>query len=153
MFLQQFKLNTEKFSELFSRHRKSPNRTWKDYYFERQAYFEGWVNELKINSFDGLKNLMIADKMKEMLSKFKEHFPDVWEDLIFAEMLANTLEAFDNIRRFLPVDVGDVRRQVKPFIMENRYDPRNLNAFLKWNFHPVPNERSSLRYYGCGRQA
>ncbi|GFW51334.1 uncharacterized protein TNCV_3254631 [Trichonephila clavipes] len=41
MLLQQFKLTTEKFRELFSRHRKSPNGTWKDYYFEIRAYFEG----------------------------------------------------------------------------------------------------------------
>ncbi|GFV26265.1 uncharacterized protein TNCV_1405611 [Trichonephila clavipes] len=65
MLLQRFKLTTEKFRELFSRHRKSPNGTWKDYYFEIRAYFEGWINELKIDSFDGLKNLMIADHMKK----------------------------------------------------------------------------------------
>ncbi|GFX35259.1 uncharacterized protein TNCV_100661 [Trichonephila clavipes] len=62
MLLQRFKLTTEKFWELFSRHRKSPNGTWKDYYFEIRAYFEGWLTELKIDSFDGLKNLMIADQ-------------------------------------------------------------------------------------------
>ncbi|GFU40077.1 uncharacterized protein TNCV_5016051 [Trichonephila clavipes] len=64
MLLQRFKLITEKFRELFSRHRKSPNGTWKDYYFEIRAYFEGWLNELKIDSFDGLKDLMIAYQMK-----------------------------------------------------------------------------------------
>ncbi|GFV71342.1 uncharacterized protein TNCV_3133331 [Trichonephila clavipes] len=40
MLLQRFKLTAEKFRELFSRHRKSPNRTCKDYYSEIQAYFE-----------------------------------------------------------------------------------------------------------------
>ncbi|GFU48508.1 uncharacterized protein TNCV_1398121 [Trichonephila clavipes] len=50
MLLQRFKLTAEKFRELFSRHKKSTNGTWKDY------YFEGWLNELKIDSFDGLKN-------------------------------------------------------------------------------------------------
>ncbi|GFU82954.1 integrase catalytic domain-containing protein [Trichonephila clavipes] len=47
MLLQRFKLTAEKFRELFSRHRKSPNGTWKDYYFEIRAYFVGWLNELK----------------------------------------------------------------------------------------------------------
>ncbi|GFS53206.1 uncharacterized protein TNCV_3363791 [Trichonephila clavipes] len=65
MLLQRFKLTAEKFRELFSLHRKSPNGTWKDYYFEIRAYFEGWLNELKIDSFNGLKNLMIADQMKK----------------------------------------------------------------------------------------
>ncbi|GFS97865.1 uncharacterized protein TNCV_2018211 [Trichonephila clavipes] len=68
MLLQRFKLTAEKFRELFSRHRKSSNGTWKDYYFEIRAYFEGWLNELKIDSFDGLNNLMIADQMKRRCS-------------------------------------------------------------------------------------
>ncbi|GFW91392.1 uncharacterized protein TNCV_3375581 [Trichonephila clavipes] len=104
MLLQPFKLTAEKFWELFSRHRKSPNGTWKDYYFEIRSYFEGWLNELKIESFDGLKNLMIADQMKKRCSpECKEHYLDIWEELISPEML-------------------------------------------------VPNERSPLRCYGCGKQ-
>ncbi|GFX24081.1 hypothetical protein TNCV_2435741 [Trichonephila clavipes] len=87
MLLQRFKLTAEKFRELFSRHRKSPNGTWKDYYFEIRAYFEGWLNELKIDSFDGLKNLMIADQMKKRCSpECKEHYLDIWEELISPEM-------------------------------------------------------------------
>ncbi|GFS74404.1 uncharacterized protein TNCV_970081 [Trichonephila clavipes] len=111
MLLQRFKLTTEKFRELFSRHRKSPNGTWKDYYFEIRAYFEGWLNELKINSFDGLMNLMIADQMEKKCSpECKEQYLDIWEELISPEMLADKLEAFDNIRRSLP---SGPRRHVK----------------------------------------
>ncbi|GFT45629.1 transposon Tf2-8 polyprotein [Trichonephila clavipes] len=111
MLLQRFKLTAEKFRELLSRHRKSPNGTWKDYYFEIRAYFEGWLNELKIDSFVGLKNLMIADQMKKRCSpECKEHYLDIWEELISPEMLANKLEAFDNIRRSLP---SGTRRHVK----------------------------------------
>ncbi|GFV68598.1 uncharacterized protein TNCV_3879401 [Trichonephila clavipes] len=89
--------------------RKSPNGTWKDYYFEIRAYFESWLNELKINSFDRLKNLMIADQMKKRCSpECKEHYLDIWEE-ISPEMLADKLEAFD-IRRSLP---SGPRRHVK----------------------------------------
>ncbi|GFT93636.1 uncharacterized protein TNCV_2755011 [Trichonephila clavipes] len=111
MLLQRFKLTAEKFRELFSRHRKSTNGTWKDYYFEIRAYFEGWLNELKIDSFDGLKNLMIADQMKKRCSpECKEHYLDIWEELISPEMLADKLEAFDSIRRSHP---SGRRRHVK----------------------------------------
>ncbi|GFU43008.1 uncharacterized protein TNCV_3141461 [Trichonephila clavipes] len=131
MLLQRFKFTAEKFRELFSRHRKSPNGTWKDYYFEIRTYFEGWLNELKIDSFDGLKNLMIADQMKKRCSpECKEHYLDIWEELISPEMLADKLEAFDNIRRSLP---SGPRRYMKPSEI-------------------VPNERSPLRCYGCGKQ-
>ncbi|GFV16797.1 uncharacterized protein TNCV_3362941 [Trichonephila clavipes] len=78
MLLQRFKLAAEKFRELFSRHRKGPNGPWKDYYFEIGAYFEAWLNELKIDSFDGLMNLIIADQMKNRCSsECKEYHLDI----------------------------------------------------------------------------
>ncbi|GFS43731.1 uncharacterized protein TNIN_27231 [Trichonephila inaurata madagascariensis] len=101
MLLQWFKLTAEKFWELFSYHRESPNGKWKDYYFEIRAYFE--------------------DK----------------------------LEAFDNIR-------NGPRRHVKASetVNDGRQVPsRKPERFPKWEYsHPVPNERSPLRCYGCGRQ-
>ncbi|GFX63814.1 uncharacterized protein TNCV_5032831 [Trichonephila clavipes] len=151
MLRQWFKLTAQKFRELFSRHRKNPNGTWKD--FEIRAYFEGWLNELKIDSFDGLKNL-IADQMKKRCSpECKEHYLDIWEELLSPEMLADKLEAFDNIRRPLP---SGPMRYVKA--SETINDGR-LASFSKPErppkreySHQVPNERSPLRYYGCGKQ-
>ncbi|GFU10967.1 uncharacterized protein TNCV_2934531 [Trichonephila clavipes] len=156
MLLQRFKLTAEKFRELFSLHRKSPNGTWKDYYFEIRAYFEGWLTELKIDSFDGLKNcrLMIADQMKKRWSpECKEHYLDIWEELISPEMLADNLEAFDNIRRSLP---SGPRRHVKASETVNDERPvsfRKPERLPKREYsHQVPNERSPLRCYGCGKQ-
>ncbi|GFS38151.1 uncharacterized protein TNIN_57701 [Trichonephila inaurata madagascariensis] len=106
-------VNRRKFREpqKNSRHRKSPNGTWKDYYFEIRAYFEGWLNELKIDTFDGLKKLMIDNQMKKRCSpECKEHYLDIWEELI----LADKLEAFDNIRRSLPSGSRKHVKQVKP---------------------------------------
>ncbi|GFX47888.1 uncharacterized protein TNCV_4792681 [Trichonephila clavipes] len=142
MLLQRFKLTAEKFRELFSPHRKSPNGTWKDYYFEIRAYFEGWLNELKIDSFDGLKNSMVADQMNKRCSpECKEHYLDIWKELISPEMLADKLEAFDNIRRSLP---SGSRRPVKASATVN--DERQV-SFRKPEFppkreysHQVPNE-------------
>ncbi|GFS58056.1 retrovirus-related Pol polyprotein from transposon 297 [Trichonephila clavipes] len=152
--MQRFKLTAEKFRELFSRHRKSPNGTWKDYYFEIQAYFEGWVNELKIDSFDELKNLMIANQMKKRCSpECKEHYLDIWEELISPEMLADKLEAFDNIWHSLP---SGPRRHVKASETVNdgrRVSFRKPEHLPKREYsHQVPNERSPLRCYGCGKQ-
>ncbi|GFT17883.1 uncharacterized protein TNCV_4910561 [Trichonephila clavipes] len=71
---------------------------------------------------------MIADQMKKRCSpQCKEHYLDIWEELISPEMLADKLEAFDNIRKY------------------ERPPKREYS-------HQVPNERSPLRYYGCGRQ-
>ncbi|GFT74033.1 uncharacterized protein TNCV_3707691 [Trichonephila clavipes] len=154
MLLQRFKLTADKFLELFSRHRKSPNGTWKDYYFEIRAYFEGWLNELKIDSFDGLKNLIIADQMKKRCSpECKEHYLDSWEELISPEMLADKLEAFDNIQRSLP---SGPRRHVNASETVNggrQVSFRKPECPPKREYsHQVPNERSPLRCYGCGKQ-
>ncbi|GFX73376.1 uncharacterized protein TNCV_1469961 [Trichonephila clavipes] len=125
---------------------------WKDYYFKIRAYFEGWLNEFKIDSFDGLKNLMIADQMKKRCSpECKEHYLDIWEELISPEMLADNLEAFDNIRRSLP---SGSRRHMKASEIVNdgrQVSFRKPERTPKREYsHQVPNERSSLR--GCGKQ-
>ncbi|GFV09031.1 uncharacterized protein TNCV_1151161 [Trichonephila clavipes] len=54
MLLQRFKLIAEKFRELFSRHRKNPNGTWKDYYFEIRSYFEEKLAD-KLEAFDNIR--------------------------------------------------------------------------------------------------
>ncbi|GFU68857.1 hypothetical protein TNCV_1548411 [Trichonephila clavipes] len=70
-----------------------------------------WLTELKIDSFDDLKNLMIANQMKKRCSpESKDYYPAIWEELISPEMLPDKLEAFDNIRRSLP---SGPRRHVK----------------------------------------
>ncbi|GFV07317.1 uncharacterized protein TNCV_1313151 [Trichonephila clavipes] len=139
MLLQRFKLTAKKFWELFSRHRKSPNGTWKDYYFEIRAYFEGWLNERKIDSFDGMKNLMIADQMKKRCSpECKEYYLDSWEELISPEMLADKLEAFDNIQRSLP---SGPSRHVKA--SETINDGRQVHS---GNLNALPKENIPIRY-------
>ncbi|GFT43526.1 retrovirus-related Pol polyprotein from transposon 297 [Trichonephila clavipes] len=113
-----------------------------------------WLKELKIDSFDGLKNLMIADQLKKKCSpECKEHYLDIWEELISPEMLADKLEAFYNIRRSLhsgPIryvkasEIVNDGRQVS-FRKSERPPNREYS-------HLVPNERSPLRCYGCGKQ-
>ncbi|GFT88772.1 uncharacterized protein TNCV_906121 [Trichonephila clavipes] len=68
-------------------------------------------------------------------------------------MLADKLEAFDNLRRSLP---SGPRRHVKA--SETVNDGRQV-SFRKPErppkreySHQVPNERSPLRFYGCGKQ-
>ncbi|GFS59379.1 uncharacterized protein TNCV_3725291 [Trichonephila clavipes] len=151
MLLQRFKLTAENSGSCFHVTEKAQNGTWKDFYFEIRAYFEGCLNELKIDSFDGLKNLMIADQMKKRCSsEFKEHYLDIWEELISPEMLADKLEAFDNIRRSLP---SGTRRHVKA--SETVNDVRQVSfrkperPHKREYSHQVPNERFPLRCYGC----
>ncbi|GFU76708.1 uncharacterized protein TNCV_2849771 [Trichonephila clavipes] len=92
----------------------------------------GWFNDLKIDPFDGLKNLMICDQMKKRCSpECKEHYWISGKNLSPPEMLADKLEAFDNIRRSLP---SGPRRHVKASETVNygrKISFRNLNASQK----------------------
>ncbi|GFW22558.1 uncharacterized protein TNCV_3364701 [Trichonephila clavipes] len=83
----------------------------------------------------------------------KKHYLDIWKELISPEMLADKLEAFDNIRRSLP---RGPRRHVKA--SETVNDGRQVSfrkperpAKREYS-HQVPNETSPLRCYGCGKQ-
>ncbi|GFY43486.1 uncharacterized protein TNIN_42421 [Trichonephila inaurata madagascariensis] len=68
-------------------------------------------------------------------------------------MLADKLEAFDNIRGSLP---SGPRKHVKASETVNdgrQVSSRKSDRLPKREYsHPVPNERSPLRCYGCGRQ-
>ncbi|GFT16888.1 hypothetical protein TNCV_3193551 [Trichonephila clavipes] len=128
MLLQRFKLTAEKFRELFSRHRKSPNGTWKDYYFEIRTYFEGWLNELKIDSFDGLKNLMIVDQMKKKCSpECKKHYLDIWEELISPEMKPERPPKREYSHQ-VPNERSPLRGYGKQGVIKSRCPTCNLNA-------------------------
>ncbi|GFU09627.1 hypothetical protein TNCV_2508291 [Trichonephila clavipes] len=70
MLLQQFKLTVE-IRELFSC-KKKPEKRRGRIIILKSAYFEGWLNELKIDSFDGLKKFDdCRSNEKEMLQSVK----------------------------------------------------------------------------------
>ncbi|GFS60261.1 uncharacterized protein TNCV_2827441 [Trichonephila clavipes] len=95
---------------------------------------------------------MIAGQMKKRCSP-ECKILDIWEELITPEMLADKLEAFDNIRRSLP---SGPRRYVKASEIVNdgrQVSFRKPERTPKREYsHQVPNERSPLRCYDCGKQ-
>ncbi|GBN97187.1 hypothetical protein AVEN_212494-1 [Araneus ventricosus] len=99
MLLKRFKLSAEKFRLLFSQHRKATDSTWKDFFFELRTYFEGWLSELEISSFDKLKELIIADQIKKKCPpEYKNHYLDIWETLNDPVTLAEKLDLYENIK-------------------------------------------------------
>ncbi|GFW23341.1 uncharacterized protein TNCV_3804401 [Trichonephila clavipes] len=64
MLLKRFRVTRDRFRKFFSQQKKNPDSTWRDFYFKLISYFEGWIKELKITTFDQLKSLIIADQIK-----------------------------------------------------------------------------------------
>ncbi|GFX46116.1 retrovirus-related Pol polyprotein from transposon 297 [Trichonephila clavipes] len=99
MLFKRFRVTGDRFRQYFSQQKKNPDSTWRDFYFELSSYFEGWIKELKITTFDQLKSLIIADQIKRKTpANIKEHFLDIWADLNDPLELAEKLDAYDNLR-------------------------------------------------------
>ncbi|GFT27590.1 uncharacterized protein TNCV_4559411 [Trichonephila clavipes] len=74
LLLKRFKLTPEKFRQLFVTHQKAPERTWINFYHELNTYFNGWIDGLKIDTFNKLSDLIITDQLKRKTPfEFKEY--------------------------------------------------------------------------------
>ncbi|GFS92353.1 uncharacterized protein TNCV_411091 [Trichonephila clavipes] len=99
ILLQRFKLTDDHFRVLFCRHQKQDHSTWKDFFFELRTFFEGWLKELEIDSFETLKDLIIADQIKKRCPPdYKNHFLDTWEILNEPVVLAEKLDSYENVK-------------------------------------------------------
>ncbi|GFY20034.1 uncharacterized protein TNCV_2147271 [Trichonephila clavipes] len=99
MLLKRFRVTGDRFRQHFSQQKKNPDSTWRDFYFELSSYFEGWIKELKITTFEQLKSLIIAVQMKRKTpANIKEHFLHFWADLNDPLELAEKSDAYDSLR-------------------------------------------------------
>jgi len=102
LLLQRFKLSPEKLRQLFLSHQKNDDRTWQDFYHELQTYFDGWTSGLKVDTYDRLRELIIADQMKKKAPyDFQEHFLDEWSSINSPAELAKKFEEYEDVRRTL----------------------------------------------------
>lgn len=77
MQLKRLKLSPEKFRQNFVKQQKSTDCNWHDFYYEIKNYLEGWLNRLKIEAHEQLKDLIIVYGIKKTASyEFKEKFWD-----------------------------------------------------------------------------
>ncbi|GFU53677.1 uncharacterized protein TNCV_1470811 [Trichonephila clavipes] len=82
LLLKRFKLTPGKFRQLFVTHQKASERTWIDFYHELNTYFNGWIDGLKIDTFNKLSDLIITDQLKGKTPfEFKEYYLDEWANM------------------------------------------------------------------------
>ncbi|GFX34168.1 peptidase A2 domain-containing protein [Trichonephila clavipes] len=102
LLLKRFKLSSEKLRQLFISHRKSNERTWQDFFYEIQTYFDGWISVLNVKTFDQLRELIIADQIKKIEPyKFQEHFLEEWSTINSPAKIAEKFEEYESVRRTL----------------------------------------------------
>ncbi|GFS72314.1 uncharacterized protein TNCV_1827241 [Trichonephila clavipes] len=81
---------------------KAPERTWIDFYKKLNTYFNGWIDGLKIDTFNKLSDLIITDQLKRNTPfEFKEYYLDEWANMNSPVQLAEKLEEFEDFKRTL----------------------------------------------------
>ncbi|GFY36256.1 uncharacterized protein TNCV_4846281 [Trichonephila clavipes] len=123
LLLKRFKLTPEKFRQLFVTHQKASERTWIDFYHELNTYFNGWIDGLKIDTFNKLSDLIITDQLKRKTPfEFKEYYLDEWANMNSPVQLAEKLEEFEDFKRTLKQKSSSpfVKKQEFRFTEKNR---------------------------------
>ncbi|GBN61457.1 Pro-Pol polyprotein [Araneus ventricosus] len=100
ILMKKFKLNAEGFRQKFVQHQRIPEKSWKDFVYEVTNYFEGWINDLNITYFDGLKNLFITNQVKNRVpQEVSDHFFDVLGTIAKPQDLADKLDGYECVRK------------------------------------------------------
>ncbi|GFV82796.1 uncharacterized protein TNCV_4147641 [Trichonephila clavipes] len=122
LLLKRFKLTPEKSRQLFVTHQKAPERTWIDFYNELNTYFNGWVDGMKIDTFDKLSDLIITDQLKRKTTfEFKEYYVDEWANMNSSVQLAEKLEEFEDFKRILE------QKSSCPFVKKQEFKSTEKN--------------------------
>ncbi|GFV72540.1 retrovirus-related Pol polyprotein from transposon 17.6 [Trichonephila clavipes] len=163
MLLKRFRVTGDRFRQYFSQQKKNPDSTWRDFYFELSSYFEGWIKELKITTFDQLKSLIIADQIKRNTpANIKEHFLDIWADLNDPLELAEKLDAYDNLRPGMKRNSNQTFKKKeefrKPFPLKKNQPVKGSHEYHSSGpsgtvprFPSCKTEgRNPIKCYGCG---
>ncbi|GFX85685.1 uncharacterized protein TNCV_2470871 [Trichonephila clavipes] len=163
LLLKRFKLTPEKFRQLFVTHQKAPERTWIDFYQELNTYFSGWVDGLKIDTFNKLSDLIITDQLKRKTPfEFKEYYLDEWANMNSPVQLAEKLEEFEDFKKTLKQKSSSSfakkqefrfteknRRYEAPGKFEYNRKDKKIQASTNYNKHyeaPVTKYESVKRY-------
>ncbi|GFV83718.1 retrovirus-related Pol polyprotein from transposon 17.6 [Trichonephila clavipes] len=163
LLLKRFKLIPEKFRQLFVTHQKAHERKWIDFYHELNTYFNGWIDGLKIDTFDKLSDLIITDQLKRKTPfELKEYHLDEWANMNSPVQLAEKLEEFEDFKRTLKQKSSSPfmkkqefksteknRRYEAPGKFENNRKDKKFSESTNYNKHyeaPVTKYESVQRY-------
>ncbi|GBM94570.1 hypothetical protein AVEN_198320-1 [Araneus ventricosus] len=99
VLLERFKMKPETFRVNFTQHQRQSGALWKELVFKLKNYLEWWLNGVKVNDFETLKNLMITDKIKRRVPpEVKDHILDEWGKIGDPSELAGKLDEYESVR-------------------------------------------------------
>ncbi|GFX25118.1 CCHC-type domain-containing protein [Trichonephila clavipes] len=153
LLLQRFKLSPEKFRQLFVKHQKNPDGTWKDFYYEIRNFCEEWLNGLDIQTFEDLKDLLITDQMKKVPSEVREHFLDDWAKIKTPRVLVEKLDEYEDVHGKTKRPAVENRNKERMANKEGMANRRYVNHFTENSHQAHYNQhRITPKYYTCGKE-
>ncbi|GBN38697.1 hypothetical protein AVEN_249493-1 [Araneus ventricosus] len=124
ILLERFRLSTDAYRVKYMTHQKGVNSLWKDLVFELNSYFNGWLEGAEVDTFEKLKDLMIADQIKRRASsEIKTHFVDKWGQMNDPYVVASNFDQYELARKTLRKP-----QQNKPF---DKPSFKRTNSFRK----------------------
>ncbi|GFW58883.1 retrovirus-related Pol polyprotein from transposon 17.6 [Trichonephila clavipes] len=124
ILLKRFKLSAEKFRQMFSRHTKDPVKTWRNFYFDLQTYFDGWLKESKVTTLEELKDLIVANQIKKKTPQdYKDHFLDQWCNWNNPLQLVDKLDSYEEVKNMRNKNNKNFSRKQR----ENEFSPWRSN--------------------------
>ncbi|GFW96658.1 transposon Ty3-G Gag-Pol polyprotein [Trichonephila clavipes] len=116
---------------MFSRHTKDPVKTWRDFYFDLQTYFDGWLKESKVTTLEELKDLIVAYQIKKKTPQdYKDHF---WTSGVIGTILYNYQS----------------RRETR-IPSNSRRNPISKDRIPEKKVVDTKEDRTPVSCYGCG---
>lgn len=126
LLLKRFKLSAEKFRQFFYSHKIKHGGTWREYYYELETYFDGWLNGLKVKTLEDLKDLIISDRMKQNAPlAVQEYYVSEWSLLKSPTKLADKIDEY--------IELSGLFKNNKDISDES-------------NFNAKANDRSATKY-------
>ncbi|GBM25069.1 hypothetical protein AVEN_96652-1 [Araneus ventricosus] len=105
-------------------HQKGVNPLRKDLVFELNSYFSCWLEGAEVDTFEKLKDLMIAGQITRRASSvIKAHFVDQWRQMNDPYVVASNFDQYQLARKMLRKP-----QQNKPF---DKPSFKRTNSFRK----------------------
>ncbi|GFT66892.1 SCAN box domain-containing protein [Trichonephila clavipes] len=99
LILKRYRLKSEKLKQCFYRHKKSAEKSWRNYALELNSYFTEWIAELQVKTFEQLKDLLITEQLKyRVLAEVRKHFLDDWTKLKTPYELSEKLDEYESMK-------------------------------------------------------
>ncbi|GFU23315.1 retrovirus-related Pol polyprotein from transposon opus [Trichonephila clavipes] len=125
---------------MFSRHAKDPVKTWRDFYFDLQTYFDGWLKESKVTTLEELKNLIVANQIKKKAPQdYKDHF---WTNDVIGIILYNLWTSW--------IRMKNQSRRETGILSNSRRNPVSKDRIPEKKIVDTKEDRTPVSCYGCG---